>query len=481
MARISKSQGLTPSERYLKSLCERSFLSLWSYPNLFRNQGGGHELCDLLVVFGDDVIIFSDKSCTFPNTGDLSRDWNRWFKRAVIDSAKQLFGAERWIRQNPNRIFLDQRCTKPFPLDLSNPSRLRFHRIAVALGASERCRDELGGSGSLLLAPSDVGSISDIPFSVGWAIPGKAYVHVLDDISLGILLRELDTITDFTAYLRKKEELINAGRLGFAADEADLLGSYLLTIDGDSHAFPSMHDANIITLDEGFWEDLIKRPEYQAKIERNQRSYLWDGLIETFAKHLQAGTLARGNDQSVQNIERSLRAMASEPRLGRRMLAESLGDLLGSTRSNKTNTRVVFANSKKRAYVFALVSRNGYDDYEQYRDARIGHLISYCHVARHLEPCLEEVIGVALEPAGSNGSSEDLLFLDTREWTLEQAERARKLHEELGILKKPRITHSTDYEFPDSNVAPISIGERRRQRNAKKRERRERAGKQRRK
>ena len=62
-----KSDGITPSERYLSKLCRRSFLGLWSYPNLHTDDGRkaekgvGHELCDLLVVFGNNVIIFSDK------------------------------------------------------------------------------------------------------------------------------------------------------------------------------------------------------------------------------------------------------------------------------------------------------------------------------------------------------------------------------------------------------------------------------------
>jgi len=60
---ISEDKGLTPSEQYLGRLCKRSFLTLWSYANLFRNQkvrgkGDGKELCDLLVVFGKHIIIF---------------------------------------------------------------------------------------------------------------------------------------------------------------------------------------------------------------------------------------------------------------------------------------------------------------------------------------------------------------------------------------------------------------------------------------
>src|SRR4051812_34436003 len=97
-----RSDGVTTAERYLKRLCDRSFLSLWSYPGLYRDQGGGggkgdgKELCDLLVVFENYIIIFSDKDCAFPDSGDLERDWCRWYRRAVEHSAKQVWGAERW-------------------------------------------------------------------------------------------------------------------------------------------------------------------------------------------------------------------------------------------------------------------------------------------------------------------------------------------------------------------------------------------------
>ena len=79
-------EGITPGEKYLKLLCDRTFLSLWSYPGLFRNQGVrkqgiGKELCDLLVVFENHVIIFSDKDCEFPNSGVIETDWDRWLKK----------------------------------------------------------------------------------------------------------------------------------------------------------------------------------------------------------------------------------------------------------------------------------------------------------------------------------------------------------------------------------------------------------------
>jgi hypothetical protein len=107
---IEKGAGITPAERYLVSLCERTFLSMWSYPSVFRNQGqvnggDGKEVCDLLVVFEDDVLIFSDKQCRFPRTGDLRVDWGRWYKMAVRDGAKQISGAERWIKYRPSLAY----------------------------------------------------------------------------------------------------------------------------------------------------------------------------------------------------------------------------------------------------------------------------------------------------------------------------------------------------------------------------------------
>jgi hypothetical protein len=82
---------------------------------VFRDQGrsngkgDGKEVCDLLVVFENHVIIFSDKQCSFFDSGDLQVEWRRWYKRAILKSAQQVWGAERWIREFPSRLFLDKK------------------------------------------------------------------------------------------------------------------------------------------------------------------------------------------------------------------------------------------------------------------------------------------------------------------------------------------------------------------------------------
>jgi len=78
---IVKAEGVTKSERYLAKLANKSFLNLWSYPSPFRDQkqggkGDGKELCDLLVVCGRYIIIFSEKTIKWTG-GDLSTAWCR--------------------------------------------------------------------------------------------------------------------------------------------------------------------------------------------------------------------------------------------------------------------------------------------------------------------------------------------------------------------------------------------------------------------
>lgn len=197
-----KSGGITPTEKYLVRLCEKAFLRLWSYPNLFRDQGGGKELCDVLIVFGRDIIIFSDKSCDYPDSGDEVKDWARWFKRSIPASAQQAYGAERWIRNHPDRIFLDPSCDHPLPIELPPSDEMRIHRIVVARGAGARCRSFFGGESGSLMVRSDLVGAAHVNraagpfgiFRIGHVHPDRGYVHVLDDTTMDILLSELDTV-----------------------------------------------------------------------------------------------------------------------------------------------------------------------------------------------------------------------------------------------------------------------------------------------
>jgi|GEM_PF-2811474 len=77
---IKRADGITESERYLKLLCDCTFLSLWSYSGVFRDQGlgkgtEGKEVCDLLLMLR--------RSLKFLQKGNLKQPNTRRFKALI--------------------------------------------------------------------------------------------------------------------------------------------------------------------------------------------------------------------------------------------------------------------------------------------------------------------------------------------------------------------------------------------------------------
>src|SRR5690606_36432657 len=107
-------------------------------------KGDGKELTDALVLFNEHVLIFSDKHCEYPSHADENLAWSRWYRRAIEKSARQLVGARDWIVDMPERVFLDSKCTRRFPLPFPPSGQAKFHLIAVTRGAHDACRAHFG-------------------------------------------------------------------------------------------------------------------------------------------------------------------------------------------------------------------------------------------------------------------------------------------------------------------------------------------------
>jgi hypothetical protein len=464
-----KSQGTTPSEQYLTRLCNGTFLRLWSYPNVFRDQrnhqgiGDGKELCDLLVVHGNDVIIFSDKSCQFPDTGDLKVDWCRWFRKSILKSAKQVYGAEGWIRQHPDKLYLDHGCTQKFPLILPAPEAIRFHRVVVALNAGDRCRRELGGSGGLMILPEIVGGAhydsSDPgfqPFAVGQIDPGRGLVHVLDDVTLDVMLRELDTVTDFLNYLNCKETLVLSGRFGGAAEESDLLATYLIhAINTGQPGLPLPPGKDRLFVENEAWNNLTRDPKYLAKKDADKISYVWDHIIETLGGHAANGTLVYDSSSFVDS-ERTLRVMASESRFARRSLSFFLRGVIEVTPKRKDQIVIRTVPSQQghaegTVYVLVAMSNPGLPE-RGFRLYRRDYLSRYCRVVASKYKDVKRFIGLATEIGFDDKRSYDLVYLEPREWTTEADAEAKKLQEDTKMFTRANELHFRTYEYPPVDV-----------------------------
>lgn len=446
--------GLNNSERYLANLCRNTFLSLWSFSNLFRQPGS--ELCDLLVACGNDIIIFSDKFCVYPNTGNAQLDWSRWFKRAVVKSAEQLWGAEKWLRRDASRVFVDSACKATLRVPLQITDKTRFHLVLVAHGSAEACANVYRGAGSLIIDNRlKTVSAHTATFTIGDLDTSKTFIHILDDNSLDILLQKQDTISDFTHYLAKREQLLRSAKTIYSPGEEELLAYYLKCLnDNDEHDFvlPDT-DADGYGFEEGSWLTYEADPQRQRQIAADNISYFWDLLIENFSYHAINNSQYYVSEGGYSDSERAIRILAQERRLSRRALAEGLQQMLLTTPRHQRRIRVMPALRDQIYYVILLLPYNDayYKyNYDFYREFRRMMLEISVFVTRLMNPDAEHVVGIAMESGiEPTGSSEDLMYFDCSGWNEEIEIQTRKDQQQLGILLNPQAVEVNIKEYPD--------------------------------
>lgn len=442
--------GVTESERLLFQLCRRSFLQLWSYVNVFRDQGktaptgDGKEMCDVLVVFGDVVILFSDKSCRFPQTGKIELDWSRWRRRAIRDSQDQLRGAERWIRRFPERVFMDPTCTKPLHAKLPAPERMRVYRIAVALGASDRCRQHYGdGSGSLPfvnLPNAGANQGPSTPFLLPFVDDTGGITHIVDDVTLPILLRELDTISDFIEYLNTKEKMIRSGQLLSVAGEEDLVGLFLgLRSKLPDFAETSIPGSGGIHVAEGLYGDILSKPDYLEYLRRNSSSYFWDELIDRHTTCALDGTLVEGSVKTIAENEAILRILAAEPRVYRRLLADAYLDLIAKAPKFEITSRTIKTKGSP-VYVFQVHPRCGRAEAE-YREDRQAHLHAVLYLTAWRNQKNKRFVGIVTDGGPPRTSGYEVMVIEADPWTPETLAIGAKLSRELMHGLSRRSSH----------------------------------------
>lgn len=482
---IIRGSGVTATERHLAQLGEKSFLNLWSYPNVYRDQkgsktGDGKELCDFLVVCAPHVLIFSEKNISW-NTGDEQVAWCRWYRKAVKEAADQIAGAERWLAEHPDKVYLDSACSVPLPIPLPPLSERIVHRIVVARGSGAASREYFkGGSGSLAIEPGIVGDAhfkagrdrSIKPFHVGTVRPASGFVHVLDDGSLDFVMEHLDTISDFTAYLAEKEDFILSGKLAYAASEEDLVAHYMLNTDSAGvHRIGPVDDppedaGKQLLVDGTHAQGLLRHPQYIAKRQADQPSYVWDALIKNFTSATLDGTsmVPEGVEYDIRNTERAARLMAAQNRLSRRGYGEAIVDALEIGRGEDRFFRGMMQldrPSSTTAFFFLTVKFAAFMEkhggYEAYRTYRRDLACIYAEALLLRNPHLKEVVGVAVEPSGDGkGSSEDLVAIFQHEWSDEQKARVEHDCQRFEVMQKGYTErHFQDQEFPD--VEPIII------------------------
>ena len=333
----------------------------------------------------------------------------RWRKRAIDKSCKQIYGAARWLESATHVVT----STGEKGLALPDPDRRRVHYLAVALG----------GKGKTPIYFGDF---------------GKGFVHVLDETSLDVVMGELDTIEDFVKYLSDKKALYERGILTLfdGGGEEDLLAFYL----HQGRTFPEGPDFYV--LEGNLWKSLAERDEFIRRKEADADSYFWDRLVELLVSDFRSRRLISDLPQAsteLSDVERILRVMARENRFHRRLLSKYAVEFLESSR---IRSRFVPSPSGVQ-YVF-LTTKPGVS-----RNDRLMELAGRCWVARDLRRESTTVVGLATEdPARSSGFSFDVFYLHKQNWTCEDQKHGRMLREDFGYFANPEQTRMSGEEFP---------------------------------
>lgn len=469
--------GVTPTEELLFGLCARSFLRLWSYANPFKDDG--HEFCDVLVLFESHALIFFDreKQFTLPEEGeDFRIAWERWKRTAIEAQTRTAHGAERYLRSG-RQLFLDARKQRPFPFAL-NPDKLIIHKIIVAHGVAEACKafSAANVTGSLAIAygpKEDADQTFDWPFMI--SIDRERPVHVLDSSSLPILLRELDTIHDFTGYLDAKADAI-ASLTGLAyCGEEDLLGHYLRNLDADKKHFIGTKDptVNFVMIEEGTWQDFTSLPQYAATKTANRSSYLWDEIIDRTCDNFLQGRLL--GDSDLFGGRSAIVEMAREPRFMRRALADLMFGAVQSfpgvrTEANRFMRYLPSIDHPDRGYVFLQLwmPERMRTTEEEDREKRQEIPLIACGAAKAKMPELQTVVGIGIEPPKLTPRiGEDFVLLDASEWPDDRKREFEEKNEGWDFFQTKALKQykNTAHEFVLPESAPQSVHRRKPGRN----------------
>lgn len=452
----ARGSGINESERYLKSLSDKSFLSLWSFAGVYNDKGKGKEICDLLVVFGNDVIIFSDKNCSFSPARDVKVEWKRWFKKSILKSIDQVNGAERWIRNHPDRVFLDHKCSVPFPINLPSNEQLRIHRVIVTHSIAEHCKKYLDdGDGSLVY--SSICRDDEQPFIFGLFTSHEGFYHVLDDRSLDVLMNTLDTASDFIGYLSRKEQFLSQATMPIMYfGEEQLLAIYLQHYnENNEHEFPSIkHLENkfgCVVYDVGFWDTFERSQERKNQIKANEISYLWDEHINFFNELYETEGQISVTSSSYNEYETILRHLAKENRFRRRILSEAF---VGFYNNNNfpmvkaSRTILPTPGSNDPHYLFVMLPRDPDQTDEEAGKFLHGMVTMHCHVTKLKFREAKTIIGIGCESGAPQASFRTIVIFKDSDFDRKKAIEAKRFMEKHRMYGSGHFLLTALEEYP---------------------------------
>jgi len=381
------------AEQLLYELASRTFLVDWCFLNPMVTKG--KELCDLLVLFDDVAIIWAIKDLKIRKDGFYNESDKRRNIRQLVGARKSL------LDKNQSIELVNTRGRR----ELVNATDIReVYLISVLLGGGE-----------WLFSPYE---------------EYKGYfISVFDADFLETALGELDTISDFTGYLRDKDRFLKSGiELMISGNEKELLGFYL----DNGRNFKMVEKSNMLLIEDGIWDEFDNHPEVIAKRKENEISYLWDEIINRAHE--------AGNDS---DYERIAREMARCNRFERRYLGKAHHEAHVAA-SQKTEYNI----GRRVVSVGGITYCFQYVDRAINRQSRTNMLLCLCQVARYKYPNNTIVIGISTEKDLQLIRSYDFCLYLLPTMSEEYIEQVIELQRKTGILTHAVEKRQIEREYP---------------------------------
>lgn len=208
----------------------------------------------------------------------------------------------------------------------------------------------------------------------------------------------------------------------------NLVALYLL--QGRSFEFDDIEHGqpDVLVLNEDLWQGLAESDEFKQMQNDLKESYIWDRLIEHYAKDLLTGGMFDMHRKEVTEDELALVTMALQPRGHRANLADAFMEFL-QNEELKSASRVVQGDNGC-AFVFTIGSSAD-------REFRSRELMLRCLVVRGRLPNIQTVVGIATDRPGASkiGYSSDIVYINMLEWTEEDEQHVQGIQNDLGYFK----------------------------------------------
>lgn len=421
------------SEARLVTFTKKTFLSIWSHNNLFYKKG--KEFCDVLIIFGDDVIIMSDKLIGFNQDIDISVAWSRWFSRAIDGSSRQLNGAFKHINLSPEKLYVDAQVTIPFKMELPSPDRIRIHLIAVVNGIAEENKKKHGYSG---LKFDSACKGDDVPLTIG--LPEKEFIHYFNEYSLDNIFSCLDTTSDFINYLEARKKLLLAPvKHIIIHGEEELLAAWMLSQPGNSHFYMPIElfdkgDSSYV-IGPGFWSEYNNEHNIGGRDLIRRDSYIIDSLIEHIYDEYSKQALVIGQDEDINYHEKAFRLLASESRLGRQLISMPLIEVMNEGPDTFWANVVASNDISGLLYVWLIYPIFPFYFSDEYvSKLLVQELNKYIVVAQSKFKDAKLIFGICLPNAKDERTERLFILYDATQMSAELQALANEFEENEGIL-----------------------------------------------